>query len=489
MQKYSLVAFVLVMAMCSCKKLVHIDAPQSQLVSVSVFNNTGTATAALLNIYQKIYDQQFAIEWQTGLLSDELSNFSNDANYLQLYSNALNRFSPYGPWLSGNYYNFIFQTNAILEALEGNKTIPGRIVRQLTGEAKFLRAFFYFYLTECYGDVPLAMTTDYTVTRSLQRTAKDQVFQQIIEDLKDAKNLLSNEFLDANDTSITTERVRPTKWAATALLARAYLYYGSSTGDQGDFASAEQMASAVIADNTHFGLKHDLDSVFLANSREAIWQLQTPLRGGGNGGTNTMEGANFILLGRPQSYAISPQLQNAFDPGDLRRNKWVDSIVAGTPSTTYYYPYKYKIRLDPNPSNTEEYTMMLRLAEQYLIRAEARVRQHNVAGAIADLNILRTRARDTGSLAVPNPLPDLATNLSEQQALDAVLHERQTELFVEGGHRWFDMIRMGYANAIMGAPGNVSQFKGGSWQPEWQLFPVPQSEINNDPQLTQNPAY
>ena len=202
-----------------------------------------------------------------------------------------------------------------------------------------------------------------------------------------------------------------------------------------------------------------------------------------------MDGYNFILQGQPQYYALSAQLLNTFESGDTRRIKWIDSIIVESPAQTYYYPYKYKVYVDPDPSTTEEYTMMLRLAEQYLIRAEARIRQHNIAGAVADLNTIRARARAAATTSMPNPLPDLASNISEQQALDALLHERQVELLVEGGHRWFDMIRMGYANTVMGAPGNICQLKGGAWRPEWQLFPVPQPEIDKDPKLSQNLAY
>lgn len=485
---YNLIVLSFGIAMCSCKKLVYIDPPISQLVTASVFNNGRTATAALLNIYQSMFNQQYAIEWQTGLLSDELTNFSNNANLFQFYSNSLDRFNPIGPWSSENYYNFIFQANAIIEAMEGNKAIVGRVAKQLTGEAKFLRAFFHLYLTICYGDIPLAVTTNYKITSTLKRTAREQVFQQIISDLKDAQSLLNNDFVTADDTTTTQERIRPTRWAATALLARAYLYYGSLTGNISNFSNAEAEASAVIAQNTQFELKQELDSVFLANSREAIWQLQTPLNGGTNLGVNTNEGANFILLGQPNYYAVSTQLLNAFEIGDRRRGKWIDSIIVG-PAQVYYYPYKYKIHLDSDPSNTEEYTMMLRLTEQYLIRAEARVMQHNIAGAVADLNLIRGRARAEATPSLPNPLPDIASNISEQQALDAVLHERQVELLIEGGHRWFDLIRMGYANAIMGTPGNVCQSKGGIWKPEWQLLPIPQSEMDKNPNLSQNPDY
>ncbi len=94
------------------------------------------------------------------------------------------------------------------------------------GEARFFRAFCYFYLVNLFGDVPLATTTDSTINARLPRIPSDEVYQQIITDLKEAESLLSTEYLDANLKSYggLPERVRPTKWAASAMLARVYLY-------------------------------------------------------------------------------------------------------------------------------------------------------------------------------------------------------------------------------------------------------------------------
>ncbi len=89
-----------------------------------------------------------------------------------------------------------------------------------------MRSFFYFYLVNLFGDAPLVMTTDYKGNAPLARTPKQMIYKQLISDLKEAQELLSVEYLDGSLQKYQdiSDRVRPTKWAATALLARIYLY-------------------------------------------------------------------------------------------------------------------------------------------------------------------------------------------------------------------------------------------------------------------------
>lgn len=452
-----------------CKKFVEVEPPNTQLVTASTFNNNATATSALVNIYRQMYNnlESYSMEVCTGLLGDEFTDYSGSVAAVGYYTNAMTADEvSYGPW--NNPYNYIYQANAIIEGLQNNTAITPAINKQLTGEAEFIRAFWNFCLSNCYGDIPLATGTSYSVNRLLSRTPKPQVFENIIKDLKDAQSLLNENFVDASDTSATTERIRPCKWAATALLARAYLY-------NGDYANAEKESSSVISRADIFNLPDSLNEVFLANSPEAIWQLGIPLPNL----INTWEGYNFILQGAPSNQALSTRLVDAFEAGDQRRTHWIDSITTtDEPIATYYYPYKYKVF---NDQNISEYTMMLRLAEQYLIRAEARAHGagEGLTGAISDLNVIRHRAG----------LPDYSGTADQNSLLDAIFHERQVELFTEWGHRWFDMIRMGYADSIMGVPGNVCQSKGGTWSSDWKLFPISQSEIIRDPNLTQNKGY
>jgi hypothetical protein len=169
---------------------------------------------------------------------------------------------------------------------------------------------------------------------------------------------------------------------------------------------------------------------------------------------------------------LSDQLVNSFDPGDQRRVSWVDSVVVD--KVVYYYPYKYKINTEGAP--VSEYLMMLRLAEVYLVRAEARAEQGNLAGATADVNLIRARA----GLGPTNAG-------TGQGLLTAIWHERQVELFTESGHRWLDLKRTGTVDAVMSV---VTPLKGGgTWQSYQQWYPVSPGDIQLDPNLTQTAGY
>jgi hypothetical protein len=121
--------------------------------------------------------------------------------------------------------------------------------------------------------------------------------------------------------------------------------------------------------------------------------------------------------------------------------------------------------------------MVLRLAEQYLIRAEAEANEGDSTDAIDDLNVIRNRAL----------LPNYSANVNGS-LLSAILHERQVELFTEWGHRWFDLIRTNSADSVMGI---IAPLKHGSWNDnnDQELYPIPQTARNLDMNLTQNPGY
>jgi hypothetical protein len=461
---------VLILCFGSCKKFVEIPPPQTQLVTASVFTNNASATAALTNIYTQMFGniESYKISQANGLLSDELTNYSTSTPQTQYYTNAMVATQENGEWSQA--YGYIYQANAVIEALNNNTAISASVIKQLTGEAIFIRAFWHFYLANAYGDVPLVTTTAYNVNGTMARVAKAQVLQQVITDFKDAQSLLNNNYIDASDTVVTTERVRPTKWGAASILARAYLYTKK-------YDSAEFYASAVVSNNTLYDTV-SLNNVFLKNSKEAIWQIATPLPANNQ---NTLDGYFYVLQGAPStenygSSALSPQLLNSFEVNDQRKVSWVNSITTG--STTYYFPYKYKVYTSPTVT---EYTMVLRLAEQYLIRAEARAQQGNLNGAISDLDIIRKRA---GLPLIANTNP----GISQSALLTAILHERQVELFTEWGHRWFDLIRTNNLNSVMSI---VTPLKGGTWNADGHqaLYPIPQTDRNSNPNLSQNVGY
>jgi hypothetical protein len=323
---------------------------------------------------------------------------------------------------------------------------------QLTGEAKFMRAFFHFYLVNLFGPVPLVTSPDYKVNATISRSDTIAVYKQILSDLKDASALLSANYP-------TQEKVRVNKWAAVALLARVYLY-------QRDWVNAEAESTRVIESGAYQLAAPS--QVFVPNSPEAILQFIPAI----TQIFNTSEGLSFLPSSpsvRP-NYKITPFLLNAFEPGDKRKAAWVNSnTVSGV---TYNYPYKYKVRSGQAGAPKSEYNMVLRLAEQYLIRAEARARLGKVPESQADINAIRSRSGLSNTTAA-----------DPAALLLAIEKERQVELFSEWGHRWLDLKRTGRADAVLGAE------KPTDWQPTDALYPIPQNEILSNPLLTQNLGY
>ncbi|HWJ24962.1 MAG TPA: RagB/SusD family nutrient uptake outer membrane protein [Flavisolibacter sp.] len=456
-----LVIFIMLLA-ASCKKFVSIDPPITQITTSTVYASDATATAAISGIYsQMIGTTSFAsgglgsVTVMTALSADELINYSPSQDYLQFYTNAINPVN--NSVLTSNLwlpmYSFIYQANLVHEGLSRSTALTVSTRSQLMGEALFLRAFCNFYLVNLFGDVPLVTSTDYRQNKNLSRASKTEVFSRIIDDLKEAQGLLNDDY------SFTAgERVRPNQWAATALLARAFLYAGQ-------YANAEAEASKIINNSSLYNLLPDPNAVFLKNSREAIWQLK-PV----SSTRNTNEGELFIFNGTPGRVSLSNQVMTAFETGDQRKAKWTGTSTGG--SSTYFFPYKYKVA---SSSALTEYSMVLRVAEQYLIRSEARAKQANISGALDDLNAIRNRAGLSNFNAV-----------TESAVLDALVHERQVELFTEWGHRWLDVKRMGKVDQVMTS---VTPMKGGIWNTTQQLYPIPHSERLNDPNLTQNPGY
>lgn len=455
----------------SCKKLIEVNPPYTAQSQNMVYSSDATAAAVLTGIYTNISISPFSAGGFTslslfpGLSSDELTLYGavTDPNYIQYYKNSLTNSLSEGYSFWSRIYPVIFVTNSAIDGLTKSNELTPSVKQQLLGEAKFIRAFCYFYLVNLYGDVPLVLGLDYKTNATLSRSQQSLIYEQIISDLKEAQTNLSTEYLSANIRDITTERVRPTKWSAAALLARTYLY-------NGEWANAEIQSTIVINNSNQFELA-SLNTTFLKSSTEAIWQLQ-PV----NIGENTQDARVFVL---PESgpneisypVYISKFLLNKFENNDQRKTKWIDSVV--TNGRTYYFPYKYKIHNFGDP--VSEYNIVLRLAEQYLIRAEARAHQDNLTGAIHDLNAIRVRAG----------LPNTPAN-SKSQLLSAILHERETELFTEWGHRWIDLKRTGSIDSIMSI---VTSTKGGTWNSNWQLYPIPLTELQTAPNVKQNTGY
>jgi hypothetical protein len=408
-----------------------------------------------------VYTDQYGLSIRTGLRADELTALNPPA-----YPDYLNALSGNVGWTMWDdaYRTLIYGINTLLEGVGKSTSLTTNIKTTLSAEAKFTRAFIYFYLVNFYGDVPLILTTDFKVNSSSFRSPKEKVYEQIISDLLDAQAGLKDDYLDKDLINTTEERIRPNKAAATALLSRVYLYVRN-------WQKAEEQASLIIS-NSNYALISDVSMVFLKNSKEAIWQLQPNLLDAD--GTNTPDGRYFIdPRGGEPFFITSSNLLNSFETADKRRENWITTTPSGK-----IIPYKYKEGWGTNVS--KEYTMVLRVAEQYLIRAEARAHLQKFIGpnsAQSDIDSIRSRAGLTGTTAHTQP-----------ELLDAIAHERQIELFAEWGHRWLDLYRTGKIDEVMSV---IAVEKGGSWAPYKALLPIPYDEFKFNVALRghQNPGY
>lgn len=451
----SLLTILLVFS--GCEKFVDVELTNSKIPTDLVFGDDNTANSAMVGLYYSMERNLFitgvrnSLSRLCALSADELYDYSSTDGVVQFEENILtaDNLNCQNLWNAG--YEIIYQANAIVEGVNSSDHLSDAVRNQLIGESLFLRAFSHFYLMNLFGEIPIITSTDYRSNAMAKRKLIGEIYDQILMDLTAAQELLVEDY-------ISSQRLRPNKAVATAFLARVYLYLE-------DWQNAEIQASQVISD-AQYELPSDFDDVFLKDSREAIWQI-TPV----DALNNTDEASYYVVTGAPNYLVLRNEMANEFETGDKRLTDWVGIYESG--GETVYYPHKYK--LYPAGTPTQEYSTILRLAEQYLIRAEARAQQNKSAEARQDLDSIRFRAG--------LPLYADSTGISMPDLVEAILRERQVELFTEWGHRWLDLKRTERALSVLNAiKGDVTSSD--------LLYPIPQSELNRNPNLGgQNPGY
>ncbi|MAG88330.1 MULTISPECIES: RagB/SusD family nutrient uptake outer membrane protein [Flavobacteriaceae] len=445
----------------SCEDFVAVDTPNNRIVKTSVFVDETTAQSAMQGIYNQLYRLDFSRGFEnsvtnlTALSADNLQLIrDNNPTYLEFLENEILPGNARNLSLWSSAYNMIYMTNALLEGLEGSLLEEG-FKNSLEGQARFIRAFTYFNLVNLYGDVPLLLSTDYRYNATAPRVPLEDVYDQILEDLEVSSTLLMENYPDSERTVVN-------KFVAFSLMARLYLYLEN-------WEQAEYFSSQVIHQQNTYQLLEDLDLVFLQNSKEAIWQI-SPLGKGGIS-TETNEGALYVI--EPGTTALynlklTQDLVNTFQVVDQRLVHW----VGYSDIESVYFAHKYKDRNSTN--NLTEYSMVLRLAEQYLIRSEARAMQNKIDSALQDINSIRTRA-GLESL-------NLNQNWNSESLRNLILEERRKEFFMEWGHRWFDLKRTGLAEDRLSV-------KKPGWQNTDVYYPIPDEERIMNTNLTQNDGY
>ncbi len=445
---------ILAMTVAGCEKLVQLPGSEGQPATTMGFTNDDNAVNGVNGVLARCMQlngsfANGAMSLFPALSSDELTSIAPNADPMEQF--ASNNISSSNNNISIIYstaYISIAQLNVVLEALRSNK-LSQPVRDRLTGECLFFRALCFFYMSNLFGDIALTLSTNVDTVAIQARTGTDSVYRQIVRDLQMADSLLPAEYVAVSDEEIA--RTHPDKWVARALLARVCLYLQR-------WDEAERMATDVL-DRSDLALETDLDKIFLPGSREILWQL-LPWNNSING-----DAAYFLPRGAnvPPSFAITSVLLNAFETGDKRRTAWIGS------SGGVNYPRKYKAGMQ---DKDKECNVVMRLAEQFLVRAEARAQQGRLSEAVADIDILRSRAG----------LSKIQEGLSQQAVLDVVARERRVELMCEWGHRWLDLKRTGQADAVL------SGLKAG-WKFTALLYPFPAGELIKDTHLVQNAGY
>lgn len=442
-------SFFLLIGLTGCDEVLDVELPSNEFTSETVYTSDPTAEAAVNGVYQSMVAITYYNYLHTtlGQTSDELIPRSGLANVY--VSNEILETDGNSSTMWTEFYKTIYNANSVIEGVSASGTLNAQKSTQWIAEAKFIRAFCYFYMTNIWGDVPLVLTTNVDQSALAPRTAQSEVYSQIILDLTNASKDLPTGYENYN-----SQRIRATKWAAEALLSRVNLYLGN-------WSEASAHASSVINSGTYKIITEltDQNSPFIADNEEAILQIPYFNLSFSYEGSSLFTNAGNLMLRKGNSL---------FETGDARKSNWTINVTA-TNGQTYLAPEKYKNSFGDSPL---ERSTVLRLAELYLVRAEARVHSNDITGAQEDINVIRSRALlgDT-SLTDPNEL------------LALIALERERELFTEFGHRWFDLKRTGTMDQVLGAiPGKI-------WTSTDRLFPLPESAIRSNPFLTQNSGY
>ncbi len=488
----------------SCQKFLN-DAPQTSLTTGNAYNSATDIENALAGCYNIFYVDYY--QWENVMLSDNRSDnaypggggeetFVDEDQFKMPASNS----HMYMDW--SQLYQGIARCNLLIGNLT-NASIPNLSdtrKKQVIGEASFLRAMHYYQLVKMWGGVPIELqsnSADPAVTRK-PRSTEAEVYNQIDKDLQVAVANLP----DAYGTDLSVNTVRATKGAANALLAKIW----AQRSDR-DYNKVLTYCNAVINSPAGYSLVPNYANLFDGSNyynSEAIFQIAFIA---GNWSASNW-GIELYLAPEDgwQKYCVpSKDLVNAYvAAGDnIRENAnivfwnvdgngnpiaWADENWNPCQDPNVSIPFNYKQKHPAGWASGDNY-YLLRLADIILLKAEAENQLGQTAAAAADLNIVRARVS----------LAPVSASLSQSAMTSAILNERRLELAFEA-QRWDDLTRLGVATTVMtglneykytcnnGTPSAPIKINYNCDKNHW-LMPIPQVEINNNPNLTQNPGY
>jgi tetratricopeptide (TPR) repeat protein len=464
--------------------------PLSVTTLDNAYNTASDAEAALVGAYDS-FAQEFYI-WDNVLFNDVISdNYYAGGDNPEIYAIEDLNITATNGRLWNNWsqlYNAIAKANVVLKVVPGiadpQLDNTGRR-SQLLGEASFLRAYHYYQLVKMWGGVPLITapveSTDASETQ-IPRASEEEVYAQIISDLLSAVENLP----DTYSADASVNKARATKGAANALLAKVY----AQKSDR-DYNKVLEYANAVINSPAGYTLLPEFGQLFDGNhynNSESIMEVQFV------GGTEANWGPQLILppsiSGDTWRKFVTPSqdLVKAFDDeGDVQRKNatilfetapWSDEFWSVAVGGNVPFAYKWK-SANGWASTNRQY--LLRLGDIILLKAEAL----NALGRVDEASVEVDKIRERAGLG-PTP----ATN--QQEMLLAIEKERRLELAQEA-QRWDDLRRYGRAVDVMNSLNEIdlrsNTVKNYNMTTEKLLLPVPQSERNRNPQLSQNTGY
>jgi hypothetical protein len=474
-----------------CSKLLD-KQPQTQIVTPA--DSTVSASAAensIAGLYRFLKDQgvEFNVfdRLTTGdVLSDNAyaggdnsNNITQDLFTFNSLNENINR-----DW--GGMYGLIGRANIIIDQVQKSvdPAFTASRKNQIIGEARFIRAYFYFDLVKLFGRIPIMLTPPVTTNAEallnsvlVPQTSADSVYMAILQDLWSAKSMVRSSIVDSS-------RFVVTKGAVDATLAKVYASMATPKWDSVRYYADQVIPNYTLVSNYNFLWDNQHK-----NNSEAIWVVDYYGYSGADGVGNWAP--SIFVGGSPGNYegggwkkftTPSNDLVNKFNAeGDnIRRNATITMLnITGQWTDPYWAPasYPFLTKYNDPASGTSDF-YMIRLADILLLKAEASVALGDIPGAMALVNQVRARV---------NLAPKTAANADAAKQI--IADERRLELAFEG-QRWFDLLRTGKAVEVMNAQKNGS---GASLnynvQPFRLLYPIPQVQIDLNPLLTQNPSY
>lgn len=458
--RYLLLPAVLLTVAAGCGSALDVD-PVDVVPQEVAVTDAASARAALAAAYDALQDlDYYGTDYVTlnEVLSDNALHTGTFTTYADADLNELRADNVTVEAMWDALYFGIDRANVVIEAVPNVTDLSDDDKNQILGEAYFLRALNHHNLARLWGGVPLRTSRVKTIDEasSATRATLAEVYTQILADLQQAEDRM------VVDRAHTTGSLV----AVHALRARVLLYRASPAPlglGTNDWAAVEEATDSVFA-RTELALAPAYADLFgTGETPEDIFRVAFNDQDQGSVSYYYM----VKSLGGRRELAPTSDIRGAYEAGDARRD-W--SVKTDPINASRFYASKF-----PSVSSTE-HIHVIRLAEVFLTRAEARARQGNLAGAVDDYNRLRARA----GLAAHVLGVDVTT---EAEVLSAIWQERRIELAFEGD-RWSELVRTGRVVDVM------TVHNGNTFPAFQSLYPIPQEEIDvTQGQLSQNPGY